>query len=365
MPNDVSSRCRARTVPRLPFVLLPMLAACSAGPEPVRREPFPGAFAAVASPAPVSLRGVAAIDAANAWASGQGGVFRTIDGGRSWRDVTPPGSRERDFRDVDVVDPANGGTVALAMVAGTPAEVWRTSDGGSTWTRVLADGRAAAFFDAMAFAGPFGALFADPLDGVLQLWTTRDGGASWQPVAPERLPPPLPGEAAFAASGSCVHVERNGNDAVVRVVTGGAARARLLVGEFAGSFHTVELPLVAGAASRGAFGLARSPRGSWCIGGGDYADPSGSERTVAVAPDGEGPWRVAPAGAVGFRSAVVWVDDDRVLAVGSHGCSGSADGGVTWRSLGAVGFHAVACGVDGTVWACGSDGRVVRWLLPR
>ena len=346
--------------------LLVLLAACQAGGPAVEREPFPGTFAAVASPAPVSLRGLAAIDAANAWVSGQGGVFRTADGGRSWRDVTPPGSRERDFRDVEVVDPANGGDTALAMVAGTPAEVWRTTDGGGTWTRVLADGREGAFFDAMAFAGPVGALFADPLGGVFQLWTTRDGGATWQPVAPERLPPPLPGEAAFAASGSCVHVTSAGlgrdDEAVVRVVTGGAAKSRLLVGSLAGPFRTEDLALQAGSKG-GGFGLARAPGGSFCVVGGDYEHPQVSERTVAVTSSDDGPWSVVPNGAVGFRSAVVWLDDERLLAVGSHGCSGSADGGVAWRSLGDVGFHAVARGVDGSVWACGSDGRVVRWLL--
>jgi photosystem II stability/assembly factor-like uncharacterized protein len=367
MLNDVFAPSRARRVPPrvAVFPQLVLLAACQAGGAAVEREPFPGTFAAVASPAPVSLRGLAAIDAANAWVSGQGGVFRTVDGGRSWRDVTPPGSRERDFRDVEVVDPAHGGDTALAMVAGTPAEVWRTTDGGGTWTRVLADGREGAFFDAMAFEGPVGALFADPLGGVFQLWTTRDGGATWQPVAPERLPPPLPGEAAFAASGSCVHVERNGDDAFVRVVTGGAARARLLVGSLAGPFHAEDVPLQAGGSSRGAFGLARSPRGAWCVVGGDYAETAASERTVAFTAADEGPWSVVQNGAVGFRSAVVWLDDERLLAVGSHGCSGSADAGATWRSLGDVGFHAVARGGDFTVWACGSDGRVVRWLLAR
>jgi photosystem II stability/assembly factor-like uncharacterized protein len=366
MPNDVFSHSRAQRAPSWPLLLL-LAAACQAGAQPGEREPFPGTFAAVASPAPVSLRGVAAIDAANAWVSGQGGVFRTVDGGRSWRDVTPPGARERDFRDVEVLDATDGGTAALAMVAGTLAEVWRTTDGGSTWTCVLADPRTAAFFDAMAFDGPFGALFADPLDGVGQLWTTRDSGASWHPVAAALLPAPLPGEAAFAASGTCVHVARDGDGAgaTVRVATGGAAVARLWTGSVTGPFRAEDLPLQAGSSSRGAFGLARSPRGAFCIVGGDYVAPPASERTVAVAPSGDGPWSLAPAGAVGFRSAVVWLDDERLLAVGSHGCSGSADGGRTWRSLGDVGFHAVACGVDGTVWACGSDGRVVRWPLAR
>lgn len=317
----------------------------------------PQRFEGVASPAPCSLRGIAARDRLRAFVGGELGVFRTDDGGQHWRDVTPPGGAGRDFRDLAVLD----GDTVLAMVAGEPAELWRSSDGGGSWTLVLEDRRPGAFFDAIDTHGPFGALLADPLDGAFGLWTTRDAGATWSKVPDERLPAPLPGEAAFAASGGCVLVEPAPGDGLaavtVRAVTGGAERARLLHGPIDGPFVASDLPLPAGGPSRGAFALTRVGRSGLCVVGGDYAAPLRSEATVSCG-DGQR-WLDVPAGAGGYRSAVA-AAGPILVAVGSHGGSWSSDGGRSWRRLDDAAFHSVVRAADGTLWACGSGGRVAR-----
>lgn len=328
----------------------------------------PRRFVAVASPNRIgqggpnssnSLRGLAARDRERAFVGGALGVFRTDDGGRHWQDVTPPGPAGRDFRDLAVLD----GATVLAMVAGEPAELWRSTDDGANWTLVLADRRPGAFFDAIDTCGPFGALLADPLDGVFGLWTTRDAGATWSKVPDDRLPAPLPGEAAFAASGGCVLVEvapGGGTAAVtVRAVTGGAERARLLQGPSDGPFVASDLPLRAGAPSRGAFALTRAMGAGLCVVGGDYAASLRSDATVACSVDGI-TWTAVPAGAGGFRSAVVAEADQLLIATGSHGGSWSSDGGRSWQLLDDAAFHSVVRAADGTLWACGSDGRVAR-----
>lgn len=44
----------------------------------------------------VRFRGLAAVDRSTAWVAGsKGTVLRTVDGGRSWRDVSPPGAVAR------------------------------------------------------------------------------------------------------------------------------------------------------------------------------------------------------------------------------------------------------------------------------
>src|SRR3546814_1215555 len=53
----------------------------------------------------VRLRGISAVDADVAWASGaKGTVLRTLDGGRHWRRIVVPGADELDFRDVEGFD---------------------------------------------------------------------------------------------------------------------------------------------------------------------------------------------------------------------------------------------------------------------
>ncbi len=337
--------------------LLALLACCSSPPtHALAGFDAMGGWRLLATPNRASLRGLAVVDANTAWVSGHAGaIWRTIDGGATWTEVAPPDTSACDFRDVHAFD-AN---VALAMVAGTPARVYRTADGGGQWQLVHADAREQAFFDALAFAGGTGLLFGDPLDGAFCLWTSRDAGLTWMPVPREQVPMPLVGEAAFAASGTCVAVTGEPGAEQFWIATGGGERARLLRSG-ADGWTTQDVPLRTGSASRGGFGLA--VRGQQVVlVGGDYAEPRASAATAARSDDAGSTWTAAAGGAGGFRSAAVWLDDTRVLAVGSHGTSLSLDAGRTWTNVDPTGFHCVARGADGSVWACGSDGRVARW----
>lgn len=334
---------------RLALLLL-AVAGCRAAPAIVAEpwQPIP-------TPTTASLRGLAAVDARVAWVGGTNGtLLRTDDGGASWQDVCPAGAADCDFRDLH----AFSAEVALAMVAGQPARVYRTEDGGASWVVVHEDPRPAAFLDAIAFAGDDGVLFGDAIDGAFEVWQSRDAGRTWHAVAPARLPPPQPDEAAFAASGTCVALGHGPRAPQALVVTGGGAVRCLGVSLGDEAPRAVPLPLAHGAASRGAFSLAL--RGARAVAvGGDYRDPQAPVGTAARSDDGGATWSAADAG--GYRSAVVWLDDRRLLAVGSHGASDSVDGGRSWRPCGRTGFHSLAVGGDGSVWACGSEGRVARW----
>ena len=60
------------------------------------------------------------------------GVFRSDDGGQSWRKITPNGHAElKNFESV-AIDPADPGII----YAGTWHLPWKTSNGGSTWTNI-------------------------------------------------------------------------------------------------------------------------------------------------------------------------------------------------------------------------------------
>src|SRR5438045_9423255 len=87
---------------------------------------------AQASGTSVRLRGVSAVSANVAWASGDKGTFlRTTDGGRTWQAATVPGAADLDFRDVDAFDA--DAAYLLAIGAGERSRIDETTDGGRTW----------------------------------------------------------------------------------------------------------------------------------------------------------------------------------------------------------------------------------------
>src|SRR3546814_4692115 len=92
--------------------------------------------------------------------------------------------------------------ILLAIGPGEASRVYRTEDGGEHWQLALDNRDPRAFFDCMVFEGQRGWLLGDPVAGRFQVHATDDGGRSW------RLLPDGPraeaGEAAFAASGTCI-----------------------------------------------------------------------------------------------------------------------------------------------------------------
>src|SRR5690606_19635552 len=53
----------------------------------------------------VRFRGLAAVSRSTAWVAGTAGtVLRTTDGGRNWRNVSPPGAGDVQFRDIEAFD---------------------------------------------------------------------------------------------------------------------------------------------------------------------------------------------------------------------------------------------------------------------
>ena len=58
----------------------------------------------------------------------------TTDAGSTWRAMTPPGLAPADVRAVSFRDPANGFVVGLSGTERQSFTLWRTTDGGLTWT---------------------------------------------------------------------------------------------------------------------------------------------------------------------------------------------------------------------------------------
>ena len=117
--------------------------------------------------------------------------------------IVVPGSSGLDFRDVHAVDERTA--YLLSIGEGEKSRIYKTTDGGERWTLQLTLHDTREFLDAIAFwDAEHGLALGDPIAGRFLILTTDDGGSKWTRRADEVMPPSLPGEGAFAASGTCL-----------------------------------------------------------------------------------------------------------------------------------------------------------------
>jgi len=302
------------------------------------------------------FRGLSVVSPKVAWVSGTKGTYaRTIDSGKTWTVGTVPGAEKLDFRDVE----AFGEETAYLLSAGPgdASRIYKTTDGGKSWTKQFQSKEAGSFFDAMAFWDEKnGITLGDPVDGRFQLIATDNGGANWKPLASKNLPPALPNEGAFAASGTCL-VTFGKDD--VWFATGGATVARVFhSGDRGRTWEVSDTPIMAGVPSAGIFSFAFRDKKNGIIVGGDYRKPNDVGATAAVTADGGKTWKLLDK-RLPYRSAVAWAKD-RWIAVGTSGSHASTDNGDTWKLLDRENYNSVAFALTGEGWAVGPKGRITR-----
>jgi photosystem II stability/assembly factor-like uncharacterized protein len=312
------------------------------------------------------LRGLCVVDSRVVWASGaQATVLRTTDGGRTWQARPVPGGPDLDFRDIHAVDDRTAYTLSIGE--GEKSRIYKTDDGGNTWTLRYINRAPRGFLDALAFwDSDHGLALGDPVDGRFVVLTTDDGGETWRPSPTGGMPPSLPGEGAFAASGTCLVVAGDGH---AWFGTGGAKASRVFRSTDRGRTWTVhETPVRAGTPSSGIFSLAFGDRDRGIAVGGDYKEPGPASDVVALTADGGRTWRSPKGpGPRGYRSAVAGLPAARatvLVTVGPTGSDWSRDGGESWMQLGEMGFHAVGFAGE-AAWAVGEDGRIARLDMGR
>jgi photosystem II stability/assembly factor-like uncharacterized protein len=307
-----------------------------------------------------ALRGVWAVNDRVVWASGTKGTYlRTVDAGAHWTAAVVPGAETLDFRDVQGVDAHTG--YLLSIGKGATSRVYKTTDTGSHWTLALQNAEPGGFFDEMAFWNArHGILVGDQVDGQMVVMATEDGGATWQRL---KMPPALPGEGAFAASGTGITVV---GDREVWIGTGGKNAARVYHSSDGGrTWSVVSTPIRADADDAGIFSLAFSDAQHGVAVGGSYRKFNEATGNIAVTSDGGKTWTV-PAGVPphGFRSAVAYLADRKVwIAVGTSGADVSSDGGQNWKQFDTANYNAVSF-ASGTVgWAVGPRGLIAKFAM--
>jgi photosystem II stability/assembly factor-like uncharacterized protein len=306
------------------------------------------------------LRGLSVVNERIIWASGTGGtVIRTIDGGKSWKVMTVPAAEKLDFRDIEAFD-ANTAYI-LSIGNGDSSRIYKTNDGGATWKLQFTNKNEKAFFDAIACWDRNNCIaMSDPVDGHYLLISTSDGGSNWKQIISNQMPAAKDGEAAFAASGTCLYIAPGGT---VFLVSGGSDARVFRSADRGRTWTLANTPIVKGTPGSGIFSIAMYDKNNGVIVGGNYEKPLERNDTFAMTSDGGAHWK-AGARPDGYRSGVAFLDRHTIVAVGTNGSDISYSRSMTWEKLGDENLNAVAAYCRNSVWAVGANGNVFR-LSPR
>ncbi|HEX8369301.1 MAG TPA: hypothetical protein VF604_12225 [Pyrinomonadaceae bacterium] len=304
-----------------------------------------------------SLRGLVVVNEKVIWASGTGGSFlKTTDGGKTWTVGKVPGAEKLDFRDVEAFDADTA--YLLSIGEGENSRIYKTTDGGATWKMQFKNANPKAFFDAIAFWDKNnGIAMSDPVDGKYLLMTTTDG-ETWKPLGTDKMANAKEGEAAFAASGTCLIT---GGKSDVFLVSGGND-ARVFRSNNRGlSWFVSATPIVKGTAGSGIFSIAMFDSKNGVIVGGNYEKPSETTNNLAFTNDGGKTWKPGK-GLSGYRSGAAYINKKTIVAVGASGADLSSDGGKTWKNLGKENYNSVQAKGKRAVWAVGANGLVAKLI---
>jgi photosystem II stability/assembly factor-like uncharacterized protein len=327
--------------------------AASGGTHEYSWQPTPTGSAA-------RLRGLSVVSDQVVWSSGSlGTVLRTTSGGATWQSVGPPDTQSLQFRDIEAFDEDTA--VILSIGNGPDSRIYRTSDGGRTWQLVFVNAEPTAFYDCMTFFDDQrGLALSDPVDGRFRILGTNDGGRTWSIVAAD-MPPALPGEFAFAASGQCI-TSTGARDAWFG--TGGDVVARVFHSSDRGRTWTVANTPVRSGPSSGIFAVAFRDHQHGLVTGGDFAAPTASPESMALSDDGGRTWRLVADQPNEYRSGAHWVTGTTALAVGPSGSDVSVDQGESWSRFDSGSFDTVDCAGGFACWASGEQGRVAKLSAP-
>ena len=299
---------------------------------------------------PSSIRGLSVVDDNVAWVSGNGGYFAiTNDGGKTWNWQQVKGYEKSDFRDVE----AFSAKEAVIMSSGTPALLLKTMDGGTTWQEKYRNNDTTYFLDAMDFDNPkHGLVLGDPIKNKFLLMETNDGSETWHPF--KNQPDAMPGEAAFAASGTCLRVD----DKAITIVSGGAVARRLTLVANNRKWNYTKLPLVQGKSSQGAFSSS-TEKNNLIIVGGDYAKDKSRDLTACYSTNKGLTWKLAENSAIEFQSSVEYIGHDIYLSTGTPGSNITNNGGKTWTKIDDISYNVCRKAKKGKlVLLAGDRGRI-------
>ncbi len=300
------------------------------------------------------------------WASGRNGTFTvTTDGGKTWKAGVVPGAELLQFRDVEGV---SAKVAYLQSIGNNPTDfrIYKTVDGGATWSLQFVNQNPGAFYDCFAFWTPKkGISHSDSVSGVFPDLRTTDG-TTWQSIS-GNMPPALPGEGSFAASGTCVATQGGQN---AWIATGVSTIARVLATRDGGdTWNAYDTPLVS-SPSAGGFTIAFRNPWNGIVGGGDLDPNDPNNARTATSSDGGVTWSLTnPPPVTGAIFGLAYAHGvgngagsrTVVVTANAGGAAWTPDEGITWFTLpGVSGYWAVAFASPKAGWLVGVNGTILK-----
>ena len=278
------------------------------------------------SPTKNSLRGISILDSNIAWLSGaKGTILRTVNGGNNWELLSPPDNDSLDFRDVE----AFSANEAIIINAGSPSRIYRTENGGKSWELVYENTSEAAFMNSIAFKNKNeGIIIGDLLGSRHLLLRSGNGGKNWKRIDSLDVPKPLKSENGFAASGSCIAINRKGNFFIGL----GGEQSRIFSSVNGFKWRAKRTPMISGDPASGIYSIASGNEKLMAVGG-NYTFPDSAHYPVISLNNGKS-WKKAGGKVNGYRSIIDFCAAQKVwVCGGTNGIDLSHDGGESWKQL--------------------------------
>lgn len=316
---------------------------------------------------PVSIRGLSVVNDKVAWLSSSGGYTAvTHDGGHTWNWQQIKGYEKADFRDIEAFSDKE----AIIMSSGTPALILKTTDGGANWQLKYRNDDKAYFLDAMDFSNDkHGLILGDPIDKKFLLLETNDGGENWHTFA--NLPDAEEGEAAFAASGTCLRINK---EREINIVSGGKISRSIFYNPPTNEWISQYLPIKQGKESQGTFSVSQD---AFVFVGGDYSLSNMSDSTSCLFDPSlagvKNGLRASQKFPSGYQSSVEYLYGKKskfpvnaksflsgtYISTGLSGSNISNDGGFNWRQIDTTSFNVCRKAKSGKlVLLAGDKGKI-------
>jgi len=302
-----------------------------------------------------SIRGLSVVDDSVAWISGsRGNIAITSNGGKTWAWQQVKGFEQADFRDIE----AFSGKEAVIMSSGAPALILKTTDGGTNWQVKYRNTDTAYFLDAMEFDNPkHGIILGDPIKDKFLLLETNDGAETWYPF--KNQPGAMKGEAAFAASGTCLRI----NKGEINIVTGGPITHLLTANLKKPVWNSIDLPITQGVSSKGAFSVASD---NAMIVGGNYSKDKNPDSVACILASGKEKITYNPVqkGPAGYQSCIELINKNIYLTTGTSGSNITTDGGKTWAKIDNTSYNVCRKAKNGKLVLLAGDGGKIGIFQP-